>query len=142
MILFRSDDTLVLLSFASCFYRYISFPYRYESVCSFSFLNTSAVLIALCEGSSTKLDVGGFTSFFCGQHEGISPSNDVDLHFVLFYFFTFTDFSSCTLYWRYSNDGLCRRICRTQRCWCNTVCNCSNRSCFVQGKFRKVPVGF
>lgn len=46
MMLFRSDDTLVLLSFASCFYRYISFPYRYESVRSFSFLNTSAALIA------------------------------------------------------------------------------------------------
>ena len=46
MMLFRSDDTLVLLSFASFFYRYISFPYRYESVCSFSFLKISAVLIA------------------------------------------------------------------------------------------------
>ena len=42
---------------------------------------------------------------------------------------------SPVMYWRYSDDGLCRRFWRTERCRCNTVRSCSYWGCFVQGNF-------
>ena len=42
---------------------------------------------------------------------------------------------SPVMYWRHSDDGLCGRFWRTERCRCNTVRSCSYWGCFVQGNF-------